>query len=247
MLKISEYITAIQSDKQFTCLNYGDGEWSCILGLPGGNCNGEDYLPELGSDLRETMVHPRFTAFGYNAGRNLDEDAKAWLHRHECSVPLITDDDLTIQTNEHGVDIRETKINWVHKQVMPSANVHGEFAPLLNAIKGMKKLLVSGRHLRNLDVIGDFRHLIARGSNAYVEVDQLFDRLMRCADDREIILFSCGMCSNVLAYRLLGAGYKGHILDMGASLDPYVGLNSRIAYRKPAFQAMLKKNIEELK
>lgn len=246
MKTIDDYIDAIRGPEQFTCLNYGDGEWACILGLKGFNVNSEEYLPDLGRDLMETIIRPRFTAFGYNAGKRLDRKARRWLHKHECSVPLITDDDLTIETNGDGIDIRETKVPWVHKEVIPYANRKGNFAPLLKAIQPQKTLLVSGRHLRDLDVIGKFTHLTIRGTNAYTEVDDIADRLLRIID-HEIVLFAAGMCSNVLAYRLIQSGYKGHILDMGASLDPYVGLMSRSAYRLPEFQEMLEKNIRESK
>ena len=62
-----------------------------------------------------------------------------------------------------------------------------------------------------------------------------------------IVLFTSGMATNVAMARLIpiiGDAVSMH--DIGATLDPYVGINSRGAYRKDAFQAVLARTLEAL-
>lgn len=57
-LTMAVYAGLIRERIHFAQASYRDGEWYCMLGFPGGNCNGEQYDPELGKALRQTLLAP---------------------------------------------------------------------------------------------------------------------------------------------------------------------------------------------
>jgi len=215
------YADLIRRGIPFAQANYGDGEWSCILGRAGGNVNGEVYNPELAAALTETLVDHHGMWCGTNPGRKLEAEVDAWIERKKVAP------------------------RWVWKETLSGANVNGKLAPVFQALRHRHVILVGPEHLRTLPpaVVEVAIFIPVPDSIAWRKADVVVREVQHSVDswwglgDRtQIVLFAAGMGSNLMIHRLWKADPEGGILlDVGAILDPYVGVWSRKGYRKQTF------------
>jgi hypothetical protein len=77
----AQYVDALGRDEYFSFARYGDGEWSAILGKPGGNCDGHEYFPELRERLAAAVRTPRgyYYALQRHAMRTLGFKIVSWI------------------------------------------------------------------------------------------------------------------------------------------------------------------------
>jgi hypothetical protein len=214
---VEMYADLIRRGVPFAQANYGDGEWSCILGRAGKNVNGEVYNPELAAALTETLVDHGGMWCGTNPGRKLEAEVDAWIERKKVAP------------------------RWVWKETLSGANVDGKLAPVFQALRHRHVILVGPEHLRALPaaVVEVAAFIPVPDSTAWRTADQVVRRLWWLGSEIGgilVVLFAAGMGSNLMIHRL----WKTHsdrviLLDVGAILDPYVGVWSRKGYRKRTF------------
>jgi len=223
--RIKPYVDMLNRGQVFTQANYGDGEWSCILGRTGHNSQGGVYTPQLQAALAYTLTAPQFTFFGTNPGTAFWNEAWAWCAQNWVVVP------------------------WVHKEMLSAANVRGDLGPFIRALQQRTIILVGPAHLRALDLfdVAEFVEVPLPGAAeqcASLAMDVL-GAVRTNGADRPCVLFSAGMATNVMMHDLAGeAGRWGRgvvvpdttMLDCGAIWDPYVGVHSRWRYGLPEVQ-----------
>ena len=52
---IEFYIDKITNKDNFSFTRWGDGEWFCSMGVPGQNCDGHKYFPEMRESLNTAL------------------------------------------------------------------------------------------------------------------------------------------------------------------------------------------------
>lgn len=216
------YAAMIRDGMPFALASYGDGEWQCILGKEGENCDGTKYTPELGQALADSLLEPvgQWCSF-FDVVSPIRDEAIAWIERHDPPV------------------------HWIAQRPMGRAAEIGELAPFLYAIGNHPSpvIIVGPPHICDLsnDVLGPFVHIPVPSATAWQEVDSIESRVreeLAYEDPGSLILFAAGMASNLLIHRL----WKGRdtMLDVGALLDPYCGVYSRRIYQDPVWQRDMK-------
>ena len=215
---VEEYAFLIRGQGHYAQANYGDGEWACMLGHSGENCNREVYNPYLASLLRETLLRPAGQWCGSNPGKRLKADADAWTQRCRIDVP------------------------WADKEILVRANVEGRLGPWLEAVRTRRVVLVGPAHLAKLDaaVIGAFNFIGVAPRTAWEgwkrTCEDVKAGLRRGAD---LVLFAAGMATNIMVHELWPQCVDSGAItlhDVGALLDPYVGVWSRNPYRVAEWQ-----------
>jgi hypothetical protein len=229
---VADYVRMIETCEPFAQANYGDGEWGCLLGHRGGNVNGEPYDPVIRDALRRTLLeHVPGYLCGTNPGWKLQREVEAWIATH-------------------GLGASE---RWVHKETLANASVHGEFAPVLAALRLRKVLVVGPACLRELPVehFGATALVEVPGDgSAWKVVGETCDavRSLAAGEPDSLVLFASGMASNMMIYRLWGdeefRATGASLLDVGATLDPYVGRRTRSSHRRPEFDEAMRRNLE---
>ena len=212
---VTDYARLIEQRVHFSQANYGDGEWACILGHDGANCQGEVYNPTLRDALRNTLQNPAGQWCGSNPGKKLQADVDRWVQDNNVNVP------------------------WVPKEILPSANVNGHLRPFLEAVRTRRVILVGAFHLAELDenVIGPFTYVGVPDETAWKFTGQTASKVWTLVQPHDLVLFASGMASNLVIHDLASElGEEVTLLDVGALLDPYVGVFSRNGYRKEIFQ-----------
>jgi hypothetical protein len=217
---LNEYANLLDARVRFLQANYGDGEWACILGHPGKNCNGEDYTPELQAALEETIAAPPpgHVWYGSNGGVKLEPSIMEWLLARNL-----------------------TQRAWVYKEIISGANANGKMGPLIAAIRRRRTILVGPEHLNNAELYKIFNikgQVVVPTSNAYTVIETTYTKTLALQKQHiaDLILVCSGMAANPLIHRVGAIVPNVTIIDMGATLDPYAGIYSRNAYRKEEFQ-----------
>lgn len=220
-MTVSVYAAMIEDRVHFAQAAYRDGEWYCMLGAKGGNCNGERYDPALGAMLRRTLLEPvgQWCVFWWphpTKGVKVREQALKWIA-------------------EHKPDVR-----WIPDRPMGRANEQGEAAPLFRAIRTRRVVLVGPEHLAGLDLFPVAHHVIVPDGVAWKHADAICTEILHHVKPDDLVLFCAGMASNVMIHRLWPTlRGKVTLYDAGAVLDPYCGKFSRGEYKTAEWQGSL--------
>jgi len=234
-VNILDYIKLLSSSIPFSQANFGDGEWSCILGKKGKNAQGGIYYPELGKALGGMFETPILSAYGFNSGKKLKEEVNAWLYFNRIRIPKVKEIPKKYDWDLEYVDKEGCiKIPWVYKEILAAVNCYGDLGPFIHFLRQKKVLLVGGPHLKNLDIF-NFDYIETPAVNAWDSFGEVLHNTANAIQQYlpEITLVSCGMAGKVLIYALVKEKIPFHIIDTGAIFDPWVGVQSRKAYLKP--------------
>lgn len=238
--RIDPFVRALMAGEVMRQANYGDGEWGYLTGEVQENRD-QRYSPEFGAAIAQTLIEPRFTHFGTNPGRRLYASVRAWLRGRRLNSFTVTDSEVVSQPGP---------INWVHKECLPAANVRGEIGPLWGELRKHRVVLVGPEHIcHNVVLPGIVAFVAVPFPDAFDNVDQIersvaFRVIHHAAD---VVLFSAGMTTNVLMWRLCGMDTFDGItmLDTGALFDPYYGVLSRKRYEAPEWQDAKRRALKE--
>jgi len=260
---IDDLVERLRGPTPFSTANYGDGEWSCILGGVGShinhreyNVNGDQYaLPGLAEAMVDTLLEPVLTYYGYNPGKKLRGRVENWLRERGINVPVIGSVCYEYGSGRsyksckgllcHGWSTN-TRVPWMWKEIISGANCKGEFAPFLRLCKESAVIVVGGAHLSNIPDF-DYSFIETPSSNTWNEIDSIEKKVLLGIKSirPQLVLFCCGLASNILIWRLAKRGVGCHLVDCGAVFDPYVGVKSRKTYKGVGFQKRLFRNRTE--
>lgn len=248
---IDDYVRMLEDGVQFSQMNYGDGEWGIVCGWRGENCDGKPATELTAALLERVILHPRFTFVGYNPGRPenpLRGKTETWLGEHNVNVPVLGPHALT--DPEYGS--RAINIRWAHKEIIPSGNLRGRFGPLIKALRNRALVVVGPDHLTPDFVDGVLKAQAKRlVPLAWNLNDCLMDTVawVRSALDElssdAVVSWSLGYTGKVAAWFVADSHPLVTQFDAGAVWDPYSGVLSRSGYRKPEWQEMMQKNLDE--
>lgn len=205
-LPLSWFTERLRAGRAFAFARYGDGEFQCLLGQSGQNCDGVRYGAELASALAQTLSQPRGGEYQYALGPKTRTVAGvgAWLQQHSRV--------------EH----------WVSTETLLAASLRGELAPLVAALRTRRVALVGGAHLVHLPVLDPLAHVVVPEATAWEhrEAIRAGAEAALCAG-ADTLLFSAGPLSKVLIWQLAPEWGGATLLDCGSLWDLYCGKDSR--------------------
>jgi len=238
---MDSYITLLSNKSQFMSqVNYGDGEFACLFGEKGKNCDGVSYSPELSKKLRHVLFHPTIKFYGYNPGSNKDK-ARKWLLMHEINVPEIWGSAL----EKNGGEGRRVTVPWVNKEIILKANYEGMWGSFIHLLRSRRVMVVGGPHLKELDLF-DHEYIETPAVDAWDVWEEIVERILKRIQEvhPHIILFASGLATKPIIWELVSKKVAAHLLDIGANLDPYVGVFSRTGHSRPGFKELMNFSIE---
>ena len=222
------YVAMLRDSMPYSFSRFGDGEWSAVLGRTGANCDGHDYFPALGADLRRAL----FERLGYFYGlqtkalKNMGRAIYRFLRRNNV------------------------KIVWHDSDIFHYCNTAGTLFPLIRQLRRMKVVLIGPKRLKGLNgVVFDYDHFIEIPlQNCYLVKDAVIGRIKEHYRDRGPALFgfSASMATNVMIHELFPLlGSTSWLLDFGSLWDAYVGFDSRGGKSGDQWNAIMKRNLGE--
>ena len=195
-----------------TFSRWGDGEWHSVFGRTHGrNCDGHDYYPQMGRELKALLMARPSYVLGLQSLA-----LKLWPGR---VLEWLT------QTGLHDLD-------WVDADVFHDASRHGELDAVRNALKMHPLILVGPPHLAKLNqFLGFEHHVTVPPKNSYLVWERLLTEVYAHADPMPaggVIAVSAGMPGKLMVDKLHRRYSKRHsVIDFGSVWDVYAGVRSR--------------------
>jgi len=202
------FCDSLKKRHPFAFSRWGDGEFACLLKRAGHNCDGHDYFPLLGDKLGDIlMARPEyFIGMQPKAMRDMGDEINDWLMDNRC-------DDLA----------------WIGADVFHNESQIERLSLFFDAVRDREVRAVGPYWMRFMPTdLMQFDLEPVNEKNCWTQHDDVLDRIEERFVANTVILFCCGMMSNVLIDEL----YKRHgddvtLVDMGSVLSPYCGVNNR--------------------
>jgi len=226
-IPLSSFIYYLKTDKPFSFSRWGDGEWNCMLGEEGGNCDGHLYYPDLGKALTGVLRNN----FPYYHG---------WLNVSNLAGREKIEDH--IQKNN-------IKVEWVDGSVLIDSAIKGELYPFMAELRKKKFCLVGPSYLSKIEKqmnLMTCSHVLVPEVNCWNDRVRIHKDIYSVIDNNrpEVIGFSCGMPSKVFIDHIWN-DMRGKItlIDFGSLLDVFAGKKSR-TYHGNITAEIIKKNVK---
>ncbi len=201
-------IRLIQDQTPFAFSRWGDGEWHCVLGHKGRNCDGHSYFTDLGASLAHVLREQSHT-FGMQslAKRTMGEEITKWLQANSLD-PL-----------------------WTDADILHNAAWDGRLHEFTDALKVRGFVLVGPVHLAGLNPLC---HIRTSETQAWLGKERILIESMDAMDKypSAIFVLCCGPMANWLTHVLWGYGHHSRtIIDAGSVFDPWGSRRAR-TYQK---------------
>jgi hypothetical protein len=195
--------SALENKKNFSWSRFGDGEFNCILGFHGYNCDWHNYYPDLGAALKNIILSkPEYF---------LSLQSMAWDQLH--AIPLFQ-------------ELIATRNNWVSHEVLHQLSIDGQIQRFFDVLKTREIVLVGNASLRGLEKFFPTRDFIEIPlKNCWLAFGETQARLSTTIRENDVVIYCASMMSNILI-----DGFQHWPItqmDVGSVFDPYVGRVTR--------------------
>lgn len=196
----------LKSNVNFKFARYGDGEWFCMFGKEGANCDNHKYFKDMGERLRESIQKSP----DYMAGIQ----------------PLSLSHKIAPKVKEFckGLDI-----DWYDADALHSASIDGRLNDFVKALDGKYIILVGPLHLSSMF---SCVHIVIPDVDCWLKYKEIKEQLNYHLDEgpNSVVLFCASMMTEILISDF--ATYDCTMIDCGSVLDPFVGVKSRSYHHK---------------
>lgn len=212
---IDDIVTRLETastDDPLILPRFCDGEWACMNGVSGRNCDEARFTPALGRAL--------WAAWWYFLSQQSMGKANTMPHIHQSTFSNLVGrciQQVDTWRNE-GLTIYDS--SWTEPAVES-----GEICKLLRALR-KKAVLVGPAILEPVAVLAGWGFVSCHHEDAFAEMAEIIALVLSGCQADSIIL-CCGMAAEPLAMRLNIESPWRNILDLGAILDPLGGRKSR--------------------
>jgi hypothetical protein len=187
----------------FKFARYGDGEFNCMFGKRGKNCDGHEYFPGMGERLRLALSRAN-----YMVGIQ----------------PLA----LSIYP-ELIKNFLPSPVHIVNADVLHNASIDGILHHFLDSFNGRYIVLVGPAHLQ---YFFNGVHIVIPSVNCWTEYENVRQQIAFHTEGvhNAVVLLAASMMSEVLIDDF--ADEPLTFIDVGSVLDPYCGIKSRRYHHK---------------
>lgn len=203
----------------FAFVRFGDGEFQCLAGVEGENCDGVVYTPEMAQGMLEVLRNPDLC--------------------HSISTIALEQADPVAVLQQHGLQVKWHALDFLYE-----ASRRGRLYPLIEFLRTRRIVMVGPRHLLRFKAFPVEEFITCPLPHAFKVLDLLERDIARTveAHNANAVLISAGLAtSKILVHRLHSTFPDLLLLDTGSLWDMYVGELSRSSARE-----LGKKRIREL-
>lgn len=198
-----EYVVdCINSFKNVSYARYADGEFACILGRSGGNCDNHQYFPDMRVKLTEV----------------LESQPPYFLGIQRLA---------TEQNQDNPEFIRLKDMNqWVGSEIFTRASIHGRMSELRDALMERNVIQVANASLKPLGLADVFIEIPL--INCWLKKDEILSAIRKHVKPNDVIIYSASMPTKYFIHELWKEfGDTITQLDTGSVWDVYVGRETR--------------------
>lgn len=206
---LKQWTDFIQNTINFSFIKFGDGEFYCMMGQEGENCDHHPYSKDLSVKLYDAW-------YFFNTLDNIY--IAEWVgHKPDMNNASISEKfqfDLISKTN--------IKVNFVNYEILLQNTLCEEKYNFLKSLKNSnrKKIFVGPERLNgvvNFLNVDKFIHVPL--INTFSKYDELLSTILNKVEDNSIFLFSCGLPSKSFIHKILEYNNNVTCLDFGSGFD----------------------------
>lgn len=196
----------LQDGNNFSFARYGDGEWKCILGEKGENCDNHPYTHDLGLALSLALCEPQSYYLGMQpkSQRDIKSEIDKWLSDMELNI------------------------EWCNADILHNASIDDRLGEFFKAMQGRRIIFVAPERLNAVAMKISAIHIPVQLYNVWRWYRQIYGDILDQIDKNAVILYSMSMAAKVLIAKLHDE-YGDTItqVDCGSVFDPYCGYRTR--------------------
>lgn len=209
-LSLKQYVDMMNMGEKFSFTRWGDGEWGCVFGASGHNCDGHEYFPEMAEGLRTALKEDK----GYQKA--------TWPY----SAPMLAR--IKPQVEDY-LDRYNLSKEWYDARVWESAAMAGEIQSLISQLEKMDLVLVTESDKQKLP-IQRAGFIEIPSTNCFLAKDQIKQAMMSVMEqfDNPVFAFSASMATNVIVDEMYDQiGDECWMIDFGSIWEPFIGRFTR--------------------
>ena len=203
--KLTEHL---QKRQRFSFSKFNDGEFNCIFGVEGKNCDGHEYFLDLSVNLRDVLKSKPDYYLGIGAIAK-----RVWGGAISSALKKLDAENL----------------NWIDADVLHQASIDNTIWPFFDALNERDVILVGPPHVHDQKLFTVDQNVIIPEQNCWLDGERINDEIIANADGSTVICWCASMASKV--WIDFWSPYATNI-DMGSLIDPYVGKPSRTHHKK---------------
>lgn len=198
-----EYVVdCIAKEKNITYSRICDGEWACILGRNGANCDAHQYFPDMRARLTEVV----------------ESQPPYFLGIQRLAIEQNQD-------NPEFIRLKE-KNNWYGSEIFTRASIHGRMNELRDALMDRNVIQVANGSLKPLGLADVFIEIPL--INCWLKKDEILAAIRKHVKPNDVIIYSASMPTKYFIHELWKEfGDTITQLDTGSVWDVYVGRETR--------------------
>lgn len=195
-------LNCIKSGKNISFSRFGDGEWYCIMGREGKNCDGHRYFPDMGHALRDVLQNKPSYFLGIQ--------------------PFA----LRVNRGRRRFESLYSINKWVDNEIFVNASKEGRIPELVKALEGRYVVQVGNEHLKKLNISD--KYVTVPELNCWLSKDEILSEILKSVKRGCVILYSSGMPTKYFINEVNKLwGDEISQLDCGSVFDYYAGRISR--------------------
>jgi hypothetical protein len=186
----------------FKFARYGDGEFNCMFGKKGRNCDGHEYFPAMCERLNSA------------------------LRRADYMVGI---QPLALSIYGERVNLLLEGLDIYNADALHNASIDGQIRYFTKALNGRYVILVGPAHLAGFFA---GVHIIIPSVNCWAEYESIRQQMQFHIEgvNNAVVLLAASMMSEVLIDDFADEPHT--FIDIGSVLDPYCGVKSRRYHHK---------------
>jgi hypothetical protein len=192
----------LEDNVNFKFARYGDGEFNCMFGKTGHNCDGHQYFPEMGARLIKAI-----------------QRADYMIGIQPLAMGIYPDNVLKLTQGK--------KI--YNADVLHNASIDGTLSKFLDAVSTRYIILVGPVHLTHFF---NAVHIVIPDKNCWKQYENVRQQIQFHIDGvhNAVVLLAASMMSEVLLDDFRDDYHT--FIDVGSVFDPYCGVKSRKYHHK---------------
>ena len=198
--------------ENFKFARYGDGEFNCMFGKIGRNCDGHEYFPDLGMALNDAFY----------------SDPEYMVGIQPLSVQGGMYQKAVMQRDGSPKNIYDA-------DALHSASIDGRWGGFIESLEDRNVIVVGPSHLFALGkaypktFLGR-RYILIPNKNCWLQYAQTVSDIGQLIKENDVILLAASMMSEVILTNFVD--FNATFIDIGSVMDPYCNVLSRRYHHK---------------
>jgi hypothetical protein len=202
---LHKIITHLQNGENFSFSRFGDGEWSCLLGKNGANCDGHAYFHDMGDRLLKIV----------------ESNPKYYMGLQ------------TLAESTYPDEIAKYPIEWVESDCLHRASIRGEIQPFFDELNKKNIIFVGNHRHQKQNIINVDTFIEVPLNDCWRKYENTLSSLKSIVDKDDVIIYCASMMANVLIDDIYNEfGDTVTQIDCGSLFEPYMGISIRSYHSK---------------